>query len=151
MDSLSSLPIGLWPVAWLSRKYCCREGNSNIEGFVFRLQMEIRSWHLLNALYVLQDPQIQLSAPGKEGRIWRRKMGLWPGWALRSKSMISTEPSGWRRGLVTGDELLLIISSRIDLINQRYMADVCKLTFTPIAREAFQNELKLRFLIIIKY
>jgi actin-related protein 6 len=41
MDSLSSLPMGLWP-GFLANIVVVG-GNSNIEGFVFRLQMEIRS------------------------------------------------------------------------------------------------------------
>jgi actin-related protein 6 len=41
MDSLSSLPMGLWP-GFLANLVVVG-GNSNIEGFVFRLQMEIRS------------------------------------------------------------------------------------------------------------
>ncbi|KAN0111133.1 Actin/actin-like protein [Hyaloscypha variabilis] len=41
MDSLSALPMGLWP-GFLANIVVVG-GNSNIEGFVFRLQMEIRS------------------------------------------------------------------------------------------------------------
>jgi actin-related protein 6 len=41
MDSLSSLPMGLWP-GFLANIIVVG-GNSNIEGFVLRLQMEIRS------------------------------------------------------------------------------------------------------------